>query len=193
MERYTSASDMHSKDMWEVGSKNRGIRTGEFLFIIFCLLLLISCFLLPAYICSADLIDRVVAFVDERAITLSEFNEAYEKTRKIRPDSSKEDVLDAMINRVLLLAEAKKLKIEARTEDELISEYMDMKVKAFIRVREEELEDFYKKNMQEFKGSGFDAVRDKIEEYLVERETNRLLKRHISELRAKSHIKVMLQ
>lgn len=190
MERYTSASDMLSdSDELRVTS----LKLTLIRFVLYCLALVTCYSLLVTNYGHAGLIDRVVAFVDERAITLSEFNEAYEKTRKIRPDSSKGDVLDAMINRVLLLAEAKKLKIEARTEDELISEYMDMKVKAFIRVREEELEDFYKKNMQEFKGSGYDAVRDKIEEYLVERETNRLLKRHISELRAKSHIKVMLQ
>lgn len=189
MERYTSASDMRFNSN-ELRVTIKKLKKRRLVFIA----ILVTCYSVLVTVSShAEIIDRVVAFVDERAITLSEFNEAYEKARKIRPDSSKEDVLDTMINRVLLLAEAKKLKLEARTEDELISEYMDMKVKAFIRVREEELEDFYKKNVQEFKGAGYDAVRDKIEEYLVELETNRLLKRHISELRARSHIKVMLQ
>jgi hypothetical protein len=193
VERYTSASDIHSKDKWEAGSKNWGIRTREFLFIIFCLLLLTSYFLLPTYICSAELIDRVVAFVDEKAITQSEFNEVYEKTAKIKSDISKEDVLYTMINKTLLLAEAKKLKIEAGTDEDVLNEYMELKVKAFIRIKEEDMEDFYNKNISEFKGAAYDTVRDKIEEYFTEREVNRLLKRHINELRAKAYIKVLIE
>ncbi|GAB4416254.1 MAG: hypothetical protein OHK0032_12350 [Thermodesulfovibrionales bacterium] len=141
--------------------------------------------------CYAELIDRVVAFVDDRAITLSEFEETCEKTKKVRPEISKEEVLNTMINRILMLNEAKKLKFEAKTDDELIKEYIEMKVKAFIRVSEEEIEEFYNRNISEFKGAGYEAVRDKIEEYLSEREINRLLKRHIEELRARAYIKII--
>lgn len=52
--------------------------------------------------------DRVVAFVDDNAITLSELEVMYSVTKKITPDTSKEDVLNTMVNRLLLLREAKK-------------------------------------------------------------------------------------
>lgn len=175
--KFTSVSGMHSKM-----STNR--------FILICLLIAISCQL--SAISRAELIDGVVAFVDESAITLSEFKETYEKTRKINPDISKKEVLNSMINKILLLTEAKKLKIEARNDEELLNEYIDLKVKAFIKIREEDLEDFYNKNTSEFKGASYETVRDKIEEYLAEREVNRLLKMHIDELRSKAYVKIVM-
>ncbi len=147
-------------------------------------------FLVTAF-CYAELIDRVVAFVDGRAITFSELEETFEKTRKVRPDISEEEVLNTMINRMLMLNEAKKLKFEAKTDDDLLNEYIEMKVKAFIKVSEDEIEEFYNRNISEFKGSSYEAVSDKIEEYLIEREVNRLLKRHIEELRAKAYVKIL--
>lgn len=146
------------------------------------------CSVLPA---SAELIDRVIAYVDDTAITLREFNKHYEKTIKIKHDISKEEVLNTLINRTLLLREAKKLKIEATTEDELLNEYIDLKVKAFIRIREEDIRGFYDSNTSEFRGLSYESVRDKIEDYLVQLEVNRLLKRHLSELRANSYIKIL--
>jgi len=171
MERYTSASDRHFKDS---------------LFFAVCLLSSLLCTL-----SFAGLIDRVVAFVDDRAITSSELEETFEKTRRVRPDISEEEVLNTMINRMLMLNEAKRLKLEAKTDDELLNEYIEMKVKAFIRVSEDEIEEFYNRNISEFRGSSYEAVRDKIEEYLIEQEVNRLLKRHIEELRAKAYVKIL--
>jgi len=75
--------------------------------IIYAVLLLFS---LP--VVSAEVIDRVVAFVDDKAITLSELEEKYKAAVKLSPNIKKEDVLNTMINRVLLLREAKKLRIE---------------------------------------------------------------------------------
>lgn len=152
------------------------------------------CFAMLLLYCStvaAELIDRVIAFVDERSITLREFNQYYDNTEKIRPGISREDVLNTYINRILLLREAKKLKIEARSEDELLNEYIELKVKAFIRIREEEIRAFYDSNISEFKDLSYESVRDKIEDYLIQLELNRLLKRHINELRANSYIKIL--
>jgi hypothetical protein len=141
---------------------------------------------------TGEIRDRVVAFVDNIAITLSELEETYAHTLRVTPDITKDEVLNTMVNRLLLLREAKKIKLEAPSEDELLREYIDLRIRAFIMIKEEEIEDFYKKHNDEFQGKGFDAVRDEIENYLIENQLNQRLKSHINELREKSCIKIQL-
>jgi hypothetical protein len=141
---------------------------------------------------SAGIRDRVVAFVDNTAITLSELETTYNVTSKVTPDITKEEVLNTMINRILLLREADKLKLEAPSEDELLREYIDLKIKTFIIIKEEELINFYKTHIEEFQGKEFDDVRDDIENYLTEKELNQRLKSHIKELRENACIKIQL-
>jgi hypothetical protein len=141
----------------------------------------------------ADIKDRVVAFVDDNAITLSELEAKYEETLKVTPAITKEEVLNTMINRLLLLDEARKMRLEAPTEDALLKEYIDLKIRSFIRIKEEEVADFYKKHLNEFQGKELDDVRDDIEKYLTEKEVNELLKAHISELREKSCVRMQLK
>lgn len=196
MERYTSASGMRSEIMiqdtgFKIQELKRRLRNSK-LERILLVTIIFAAFSFHLSFSHAELIDKVVAFVDNSAITLREFEETYEKSRAINPNIPRKEVLNTMINRMLLLTEAKKLKIEARSDEKLLSEYIDLKVKAFIKISEEDLEVFYNKNISEFKGAGYDAVRDKIEEYLTEQEINRLLKRHIDELRSKAYIKVIM-
>jgi hypothetical protein len=141
----------------------------------------------------AELVDRVVAYVNDRAITLSELRATYERTKKLQPDISMREVLDTTVNRLLLLSDARRLKMEAKTEEETLSEYVDLKVRAFIRVREEEIEDYYRKNEKEFAGAPFESVRDRIEDLLTEKEINRLLKVQIEELRSKAYVRIFLK
>lgn len=155
--------------------------------------MLVTCNLLLVTVCSAGLIDRVVAFVDDIAITLREFEETYEKTRKVKPDISREEVLNTFINRVLLLKEAKRLRVEAKTDDELINDYIELKVRSLVRIKEEEVRAFYEGHASEFGGSPFEEVREKIEEYLTERETNSQLRKHIDELKAKAYVKIVMK
>ncbi|TAL25446.1 MAG: hypothetical protein EPN94_05120 [Nitrospirae bacterium] len=138
------------------------------------------------------MIDRVVAFVDDRAITMLELEEHYRDAVKLRPDIKKEEVLNTMINRALLLREAKKLRIEAASKDAIIQEYIELKLKTVIRITEEDMRDFYEKNRSEFGNIEFDDVRDKIENYLIEKEVNERLKKHIEELRSGAYIKIQL-
>jgi len=161
-------------------------------FLLFCFLL-VTCHSLLVTVSCAELIDRVVAFVNERAITLSELRETYERTKKVQPDISMDEVLNTMINRALLLSDARRLKIEAKTDEDVLSQYMELKVRAFIQVKEEDIEDYYRKNEQEFKGAPFETVRGKIEEYLTEKEINNVLRRQIAELRARAYVKVLLK
>ena len=141
---------------------------------------------------SAEVIDRVVAFVDDEAVTLSELDEDYRAAVKLKPDIKKEEVLNTKINRMLLLREAKKLRIEGANGDEVIEEYIELKLRTFIKITEDDLREFYEKNRKEFGKTDFDDAREKIEEYLVEKEVNIRLKKHIEDLRTKAYIKIQL-
>jgi hypothetical protein len=157
---------------------------------IFCLLLVII-FLLPVAYCEARFVEGVVAFVDDAAITWGELNENYERVKKTKAVTVKEEVLNTMINRLLLLSEAKRLKIEAKTEEDIRNEYIDLKIRSVVRISEGDMEDFYNKNLSEFKDETFEAVRGRIEDYLTELEINKKLKKHIEELRAKAYVKII--
>lgn len=162
---------------------------------MFCLLLLTTYYLLLASyfsLAKAGIKDRVVAFVDNTAITLSELEMKYAATVKVIPNISRNEILDTMVNRLLLLREAKNIRLEAPSEDELLREYIDLRIKTLISIKEEELTDFYKKHIDDFQGKDFDTVREKIESYLIEKELNQRLKSHINELREKACIKIQL-
>jgi hypothetical protein len=156
------------------------------------LLFTVCCLLFTSSSLYAGVRDRVVAFVDNDAITLSELEMKYHDTVKVTSDITQEEVLNTMVNRLLLLREAKKIRLEAPSEDELLNEYIDLKIRAFIRIKEEELKDFYNKNISKFEGKELDSVRDYIENYLAEHEVNQRLKAHINELRGKSCVKIQL-
>ena len=51
-------------------------------------------------------------------------------------------------------------------------EYIELKLKTFIKITEDDLREFYDKNRKEFGKAEFDDAREKIEEYLVEKEVN---------------------
>lgn len=140
----------------------------------------------------AEVVDRVVAFVDDKAITLSELDENYKAVMNLRPDIKKEEVLNTKINRMLLLREAKKLRIEGANADEILREYIELKLTTFIKITEDDLREFYDKNRKEFGKTDFDDAREKIEEYLVEKEVNIRLKKHVEDLRTKAYIKIQL-
>jgi len=136
--------------------------------------------------------DHVVAFVDNTAITLSEFEEAYSKALKLTPQVTKEEVLNAMINRVLLLREAKKIRLTEHSDDELLKEYIDLKLRPFVKVKENDVSDYYEIHRKDFQGKALEDVSEEIENYLTEAELNRLLKKHIEELRQKAYIGIQM-
>ena len=111
----------------------------------------------------------------------------------LSPDIKKIDVLNTMINRTLLLREARKLRLEAATKDETIKEYIELKLRTFIRITDEDIKKFYGENRKEFGNADIEDVREKIEEYFIEKEVNVRLKKHIEELRAKAYIKIQLE
>ncbi|MFZ5996059.1 MAG: hypothetical protein ACOYW7_00990 [Nitrospirota bacterium] len=187
-----SVSGMHSKDRRQKSE----YRIQDHVFrACFILLLLIipapGSWLLNA-VCHAEVIDRVVAYVDDTAITLSEFREQYSLTRQTLANVTEEEVVNSMINSLLLLKEARKIRLDAPSKEEMIRDYIDIKIRAPIIIREEEIERFYREHREEFKGKEYVDVRDEIELYLTELETNRRLKQHIEELRMNAEIAVQL-
>ncbi len=141
----------------------------------------------------AEVIDKVVAFIDTEAITLSELRDTYEKTLKLSPDITEQEVLATMINRVLLLREARRLRLEAPDEDQLLEEYIDLKVRAFTNIKESDIRGVYASNIEEFGGKNYADVKDDIEAYLLEKEVNYRIRRHLEGLREKAYVRVLLE
>jgi hypothetical protein len=166
---------------------NRTAKSCATLFFVVLLLFALSA---PLY---AAIRDRVVAFVDNIAITLNEFEAKFTEMTKVNPGIKKEEVLDGMVNRTLMLRETKKMRLEAASEEALLKEYVDLKIRTFIRIKDEEVKEFYEKNSAEFHGKEYEAVRDEIETYLIEKELNKKLKAHIDELRGKACVQIQFQ
>ncbi len=139
-----------------------------------------------------EIIERVVAYVDDTAITFSEFQERFENMKKSMPDITEREVIDSMINRLLLLRQAKIMRLEGATEDEILSEYIDIKIRSVIFIQEDSIRQFFMENKDKFEDTDYLLVRDEIEKYLFELETNKKLRGHIEELRSNTEIKINL-
>lgn len=159
-----------------------------FLFFILCSVFCILC----SDFCHAEVIEGIVAIVDDDVILLSEFRE----TLRAAKSDKKEEVLQGMINRFLLLKEAKRLRIEPLSEKEnenmLINEYIEKKLRPFIRISDEEIALFYRQHITSFGNKEILDIRDEIEFYLAEKELNKKLLEHIGELRRKAYIRIQL-
>jgi hypothetical protein len=160
---------------------------------LWCLLGTLLLTFAPGNPVQAEVLDRIVAYIDSEAVTLSELEESYAGTLKIRPSATRLEVLEVMINRHLLLIDARRLRLEAEDDTALLKEYVDLKVKAFIKVGEQDMRKFYDDNKAEFVDLEFDNVKERISEYLLEKEVNRKLSETIERLKSETHIKIMLE
>ena len=146
----------------------------------------------------AEVLERIVAIVNDDVILLSEYREAVEAAKKSGGSISGEAILDKMINSKLLLNEAKKFWIgvpgirhKAGMDDNaVISEYIARKIKAFIHIPYENIESYYKINRELFAGKEFYDVRDEIEDTLIKEELIIRLREYMKELRKNSYIRV---
>ena len=164
-----------------------------FVRIVTCLFALVTCHLsLVAPSSHAVIRDRVVAFVDDQAVTWSELDEQYRNTTAISASVSRSEVLNTMINRIVLLKDARKYRIEAPSVEQVLKDYVDLKIRAFIRVNDADIARFYQENQRNFEGRDFEEVRDEIDRYLTEKELNERLKETLNDLRKKSYIRTFL-
>ncbi len=165
----------------------------KYLLIFILKILLVTYFFCCSSVVKGEIKDSIVAYVDNIAITYSELKERYYEILKSSPDIRKEEVLNTMINRILLIREAKKLGLDEPSDDELVNTYIELKIKTFIRIKDKEVKQFYEANIDKFYGKDFEDVREEIEKYLIEVELNKRLKEYINEMREKACIKIKLE
>lgn len=148
----------------------------------------------------AEVLERIVAVVNDEVILLSEFQSALQSANEADSGVSGEIVLNEMINSMLLLIEAKKYRtggsdinpqntIDNKT---VIREDIDRRIKAFIHIPYENIEHYFDLNRQLFAGKEFSDVRDDIEEILLEKELSAKLGEYTKELRGKARIRIQL-
>lgn len=131
----------------------------------------------------ARIIDRVAAFVDDHAITQSEVEQKYREMREVNEDVTYEDTIRTMINRTLLINEAKKYRLEGETPDVLIEKYIDLKIRATVKIPEDAIVRYYEENRVHFAGRNYEDVREEILRYLTEKKVNDRLREQLVELR----------
>lgn len=159
------------------------------------LVLVFAFFGFSTLVFATNLIEATVASVEDEVITLGELSERYESMKKRFPDITLQEVLDAIINRSLLLREARLLRIAGirglvppTEEDKIIDEYIEIRIRSAVRVSEEEVRQYYESHRSDFKDRPFQDVAGQIEELLIERKTNELLVEHLEELRKEAYI-----
>jgi hypothetical protein len=159
-----------------------------------------SILILLPFSSGAEVLERVVAIVDEEAILLSEFLTSYEKARKNNPKITREKVLSDMVDRLLLIHQAKKFRLGGikrvqgvSDETELVNNYIERRIKSLIHIPFEDIEDYYNKNIDEFAGAELLQVKDDIEERLVARALQLRILRHLKELRDNAFIRLQLE
>jgi len=148
----------------------------------------------------AEVLDRIVAIVNDEIILQSEFNDYLMKVGESDPGVSGIKALNDMVDRILLLEQAKRLKLGSsgdsgapRDDDALIKEYIERRIRAFIHIPIEEIESYYNSNRQEFGDREFYEVKDEIEGRLVEAALEKKLAEHIEELKKNAYIRIQLE
>lgn len=136
----------------------------------------------------ARMIDCVVAYVNDQAITQSEVEQKYKEMREVNEAVTYEDTVQTIINRTLLIDEAKKYRLESDTDDGLIEKYVDLKIRATVKIPEDFIMKYYETNREHFTGSDYEDVREEILRYLTEKRVNERLKEQLVELRKQYRI-----
>ena len=161
------------------------------LLTVLCVLLIIS----PVYI-AAEILERVVAIVDDEVVLLSEFEESVRLAEEAGERLSEELIINQIINKIILLREARKIgliKNSENQEDEssIINEFVDKRIKAFIHIPYREIEHYFESN--EFEGKELYDVKDEIEKLIVSKELVKRLREYIEEQRKKSYVRIQLK
>jgi len=172
-------------------------RQHPYIWSVFVYMLPIFFFLPPSSQVHAEVLERVVAIVDDEAILLSEFRDALQKTITTNPEKREIDLLNEMIDKRLLLKEARRLisrerADELQDEERLVTEYINIRIKPFVRIPLTEMEYYYMKNKGSFAGRDFYEVKDEIESLLMDEAVRQRLNEHIMELRKKAYIRLQL-
>lgn len=138
-----------------------------------------------------ETIDRVIAYINDNAITMRELNATHSEELKKHPGQTREQTLESMINSQLIIIEAKKLRISAETDPELIQKYLSLKVRSLVYVKDSEIMDYYQKHMEDFQGLRYRNTKERIRQYLGELKFNSLIKEQLEKLRQAAVIRIL--
>jgi len=141
--------------------------------------------------CMGETIDRVVAFVDDIAITHRELERQYAKDISRFPSRNRNETLEAMINTALMLKDARRLHLWADNDTDLLQKYLDLKIRAIVYVSDRDVAEYYKENRGAFGGRVLEEAKPEIRHFLEELHFNRALKEHIAGLRVSAIIVVL--
>lgn len=192
--KYISVLDMHSKDR-DRGSGGRG--QIKLLLIELVLTVIIA----AAFInnACAELLDRIVAVVNNEVILLSELQDGIEKSNAAGYEKSESQILNELVDRTLLLEQALKFRIGIQTyqqDDEsarkLIDDYINRRVKAFVHVPFEEIERYYNSHRHEFGDRDVYEVWDEVEGRLRTELMQIKINEHLDQLRKEAYIRIQV-
>lgn len=139
---------------------------------------------------NCEIINRVIAYVDDQVITLKDFMEFKDKITEKFPEITNKEIIELLINRKLLAKKGKELFFEGQEED-IINNYIELKVKSKIIITENQIKDYYENNKKFLGTESYLSLREQIEKYLFEKELNIKLKNFIQDLKAESDIKII--
>ncbi|MBL7032160.1 MAG: hypothetical protein ISR97_03140 [Nitrospira sp.] len=152
----------------------------------------------PAWNADAELIERIVATVNDDVILLSEFKTAVRLTEESGKAVIEEDILELMIQNRLLLEQAKKFSFGMdasagpSTPDMVIQHYIDRRIKALIYIPFRDIETHYFINIEKYDDRDLYDVKDEIEKYLLNKKLEIKIQEHIDELKQGARIRVQL-
>jgi len=150
---------------------------------------------------SGEVLEGIVAIVNDEVILLSELKEAFRSAQESDSSVTEDKVLNGMINTMLLLIEAKRFRVgdtdyrprNTAYNRRIIREFIDRRIKSFIHIPYEDIEYYYNSNREFFEGKEFYDVRDEIEEQMVEKESGSRLHEYMEELRTNAYIRIQLE
>ncbi|MFC1549388.1 hypothetical protein ACFL4R_00765 [Nitrospirota bacterium] len=136
-------------------------------------------------------IDRVIAYIDNTAITMRELDAEHNKNLPYFPSRTRKQTLEAMINTSLMLQDARRLHLLAKDDDELLQKYLDLKIRALVLVSEKDISAYFSENRARFGKRSLRELKPELRTYLEELRFNIALKEHISALRETAVIKII--
>jgi len=165
-------------------------------FILICLFSLgLNLFIPLTSTVSSEVLDRVVVIVNDEVILLTELKNEISVRKKHGSGLTAAGVLDDMINRLILLDEARKFMLNIKTADidSAIELYVERRIKAMIHIPFEKLEAYYADNRELYGNKEFYDVKDEIESFMLENELRIRMLNHTQELRSKSYIRIQME
>jgi hypothetical protein len=154
------------------------------------IIILLSSILLGTGDTYAEIIDRVAAFVDDEVITLRELDKQYNILHAKDITITKDIALNTMINQLLIEKDAIRRRIIGMNKDETVIKYINLYIRSQVRIKQDEITDYYKENIENLKNNKIEDIRDDIEKILIEKQVNIKVRELLYELKSKSNIKI---